>query len=1050
MLKFVRSVKKRCVVWRSRDEFVRLERSRISSVWYLFSGYLFLLLLALVGFGACSSEPNVQEKPCSAKQKLCGDNCVDITRHSLHCGGCNRPCSDGQFCKESVCSFCSLQKPSLCGHTCVQLEDDPKNCGECGERCEEGLLCLGGVCSCPSGLQYCGGQCVALESHAEHCGKCDAKCPSQQHCLEGLCTTTDCPKGYILCRRGCVVLRSHPLHCGKCGHSCRWDEVCRAGRCGCPPGLKACDGKCVRLATSHSHCGKCGRVCRDGTYCVNGRCVGQCPSSTPDQCFGGCFNLENEPSHCGACGQKCRPGSRCLQGKCLCADGLHSCGKSCVDLQADGRHCGACGKSCPVGLRCAIGKCVKNCPKDTPDICGRGCYDLQNNDRHCGECQKACLGGTRCEKGRCSCPKGTQLCQGVCVDLKANGSHCGKCDFSCPTSQICTKGECKALSSCDGVHQRICRGGCVDLTTNAMHCGMCGNPCARGQVCFQRKCRSKGVVSPEIASESGQFEVMPETALEYSADAQEQVMDGGEHTSERVERPVERPVETTPEVSSPDKPYTCKKHCFWLISFGDQGNDRIEDFAFWNDVKTGKTYAYITGFFDKTITLPAGQVKNAKLVRLNTNGRLSAFVARLDLDSLQYDWANRILPLSTKASVTPRGIAVDFAGNAFSAGSFYDKAQFGTTTLTSKGDADAYVAQFSGQDGAVKWQAIGIGDGKDIIKFIANGPKGSLFVSGQLLSKKFSFDAQGSSFSIQNNDANKSSLFFATLHPTKGRQYLKDAPRRMGHVSDNNFMDNMVSSVGGLSGSLALMGTFAKANQQTLHGFAGETYTKANLTSETVALGFLKSDGKISHWKTNTLHGQTLFGTSSKKSEGIALALDNRGIAPDLYVLGCQEGDFGWKTKSKSITLVAASRQCFLSKFSTQSQTPQLVWSTALGEKISAGSTIRPASMVMDSRSPGKPLYIVGQYKGTVRFGATELKGGTHESQRMFIARYQNHQFEVMQIVCKACFPRRIRVDNNGHVYVSGHYSGTLTYKTSSITSKSSYDGFLLKLPVKW
>jgi peroxiredoxin len=70
--------------------------------------------------------------------------CMDLNEDIDHCGGCNRPCTQGKT-------------PACCGGKCVDTHGDPRNCGECGKHCEQDEVCHRGKCekNCPSGLRKC-------------------------------------------------------------------------------------------------------------------------------------------------------------------------------------------------------------------------------------------------------------------------------------------------------------------------------------------------------------------------------------------------------------------------------------------------------------------------------------------------------------------------------------------------------------------------------------------------------------------------------------------------------------------------------------------------------------------------------------------------------------------------------------------------------------------------------------------------------------------------------------------------------------------------------
>ncbi len=76
-------------------------------------------------------------------------------------------------------------------------------------------------------------------------------------------------------------------------------------------------------------------------------------------------------------------------------------------------------------------------------------------------------------------------------------------------------------------------------------------------------------------------------------------------------------------------------------------------------------------------------------------------------------------------------IATDKKGNSYVCGWFWDApATFGTTTLSSMGKDDVFVAKLD-YTGAFKWARAGYGAGSNICFGVALGPKNRVHVSGE-------------------------------------------------------------------------------------------------------------------------------------------------------------------------------------------------------------------------------------------------------------------------------------------------------------------------------
>ncbi len=78
-----------------------------------------------------------------------------------------------------------------CGNECVDLTSNTLHCGACGVACLGGQTCQASACKCPVGQTSCGGQCVMADR--QHCGASCSACPSDQICGATECTLAPSP-----------------------------------------------------------------------------------------------------------------------------------------------------------------------------------------------------------------------------------------------------------------------------------------------------------------------------------------------------------------------------------------------------------------------------------------------------------------------------------------------------------------------------------------------------------------------------------------------------------------------------------------------------------------------------------------------------------------------------------------------------------------------------------------------------------------------------------------------------------------------------------------
>lgn len=97
------------------------------------------------------------------------------------------PETDRPDVDESGTNNTSSCSQDLCGDQCVDLTSSSEHCGQCGQSCEAPRSCQSGECVCPNGSEYCDGECIDVSSDGEHCGSCWDACLSGYICVDGDC-----------------------------------------------------------------------------------------------------------------------------------------------------------------------------------------------------------------------------------------------------------------------------------------------------------------------------------------------------------------------------------------------------------------------------------------------------------------------------------------------------------------------------------------------------------------------------------------------------------------------------------------------------------------------------------------------------------------------------------------------------------------------------------------------------------------------------------------------------------------------------------------------
>ncbi|MFN6538699.1 MAG: SBBP repeat-containing protein, partial [Nostoc sp. EkiNYC01] len=150
----------------------------------------------------------------------------------------------------------------------------------------------------------------------------------------------------------------------------------------------------------------------------------------------------------------------------------------------------------------------------------------------------------------------------------------------------------------------------------------------------------------------------------------------------------------------------------WTKNLGGISPD--SGFGITND-KDGNTY--VSGFFSGTATFDN--------ITLTSVGNNDAFITKLD-SSGNFLWAKNLGGTSDDSG---RGIIVDETGNAYFTGYFSDNATFGTTTFSSAGNTDVFVTKLDNNGNTVWAKNLGGTESDEGYGIVAD-EVGNIYVSG--------------------------------------------------------------------------------------------------------------------------------------------------------------------------------------------------------------------------------------------------------------------------------------------------------------------------------
>ena len=348
------------------------------------------------------------------------------------------------------------------------------------------------------------------------------------------------------------------------------------------------------------------------------------------------------------------------------------------------------------------------------------------------------------------------------------------------------------------------------------------------------------------------------------------------------------------------------------------------------------------------------------------------------------------------------GIAVDASGNSYVTGYFQGSATFGSTNLTSnQGSTDIFVAKLD-SNGNWKWAKNAGGSGQDSGNIIAVDASGNSYVTGYF---------QGSAtFGSTNLTSNQGStdIFVAKLDSNGNWLWAKNAGGTGTDYGYGIWVD--------ASGNIYVTGYFRDtATFGTL-----PTLTSSGDTDIFVAK--LDSSG-------NWLWAKKAGG--SQADYGYSIAVDANGNS---YVTGYFQGSatFGSTNLTSS-----GGTDLFVTKLDSSGN-----W---LWAKKAGGTNIDYGYGIAVDASGNS--YVTGSFDTSATFGSTTLT--SYGSTDIFVAKLDssgNWLWAKKAGGSQADYGYGIAVDASGHSYVTGYFTNTATFGSTTLICNGYYDIFVAKL----
>ena len=368
-------------------------------------------------------------------------------------------------------------------------------------------------------------------------------------------------------------------------------------------------------------------------------------------------------------------------------------------------------------------------------------------------------------------------------------------------------------------------------------------------------------------------------------------------------------------------------------------------------------------------------------------------------------WSHQLLSFPVKAGGTNDDLGQAITsledGSSLVAGRFQGSVTFGTTSLTSAGAQDVFIAKLN-PDGTYAWATQAGGAGDEQVRDITSFDDGSSIVTGN-----FSGTATFGSTTL--TSAGQGDVFIAKLNADGSYAW---AVQGGGSKFDIGY------GVEGLSdGSSLVTGYFEKAAT-----FGGTSLTATGSTNnKDIFIAKLNSDGTFS-WVTQA------GGTQEDISYGLAKLNDGSSLITGFFT---GAADFGSTTLNSN-----GKKDVFIAKLNSDGS---YAWATQ------AGASAGDYGYEITSLSDGSAI-VTGFFTGRVSFGTTNL---TAIDRDVFIAKLNpdgSYAWAKKGGGLFRDYGHSITSLSDGSSLVTGFFKGRASFGSTTLTSAGNEDVFIAKL----
>ena len=486
----------------------------------------------------------------------------------------------------------------------------------------------------------------------------------------------------------------------------------------------------------------------------------------------------------------------------------------------------------------------------------------------------------------------------------------------------------------------------------------------------------------------------------------------------------------------------------WTVQAGGSGTVQGMGIAV-----DGASGAIVTGYFSGDASFGS--------VSLASRSNYDAFVMHVTASGT-IDWA-------VQAGGTLKdqglGIAGDDAGGALVTGYFSDRASFGSTSLTSRGDYDVFVMHVAAS-GAIDWSVQAGGGARDQGSGIAHDGAGGAFVTGF-----FSSDASFGSVTLTSRGDGENDIF--VMHVTKSGA-IDWAIQAGGTAIDEGYGIAYDGTGGALVtgifggdasfGSISLRTSRGTCDAFVMHvtasggiDWAVQVGGKAEVKGNGIA-----HDGVGGAFVTGYFMGDAFFGSTALDSQGRSDAFVMHVTASGAIDWAVQVGGTA-EVKGNGIARHGAGGALVTGYFSGESVfgmktlksrdganmfVMHVTASGAIDWAVQAGgmSIVRGVGIAHDGDVPERRgSLVVGYFSGDVSFGSTPLRSrGAYDVFVMHMTRSGDIDWAVQAGGTLDDTGASIAHDGAGGALVTGVFSGNASFGSKTFQSRGKGDVFVM------